>query len=148
MVDLSPLKYGKFAEVVKYVTSTWRLGTGITFYCVMNKNKWNALPPDIQKIVTEIAIETKDKQGALWNEMDIEGTDLFKSQGGQIIPLSDSEAAKWIKAVEPVVGDYKKNMIGKGYKDAEVDAWVKYIKERTDYWKGEEKKRGIAAPFN
>lgn len=147
MVDLSTLKHWKFAEVVKYVTANWRLGTGITFYFVMNKDKWNVLPPDIQNIVTEVAFETKDKQAALWNQMDIEARDLFKSQGGQIIPLSDSEVAKWIKAVEPVVGTYKKNMVAKGYKEADVDGWVTYIKERTEYWKREEKQRKIPAPF-
>jgi len=146
-VDLSTLKYWKFAEVVKYVTSTWRLGTGITFYCVMNKNKWAALPPDIQKIVTEVAMETKEKQGALWNNMDIEGRDLFTSQGGQILPLSDAEAGKWIKAVEPVIADYEKNMVSKGYKESEVRDWLKYIKERIEYWQKEEKQKGIAAPF-
>ena len=147
MVDLSTLKYWKFAEVVKYVTSTWRLGTGITFYFVINKNKWDKLPPDIQKIVTEVAIEAKDKQGGLWNEMDIEGTEVFKSTGGQIIPLSDGEVAKWIKAVEPVIGDYKKNMVAKGYKESEIDDWPKYIKERIGYWSKEEKQRKIAGPF-
>jgi len=147
LVDLSTLKYWKFAEVVKYVTSTWRLGTGITFYFVMNKNKWDALPPDVQKIFTEIAVETKDKQGALWNQMDIEGVDAFKSQGGQIIPLSDAEVAKWIKAVEPVIGDYKKSMAAKGYKEADVDGWLKYIGDRIDYWKKQQQERKIAAPF-
>jgi TRAP-type transport system periplasmic protein len=147
-VDLSTLKYWKFAEVVKYVTADWRLGTGYTFYFVMNKDKWAALPSDLQKIMTEVAVATKDKQGALWNEMDIEGRDLFKSGGGQILPLSDAEVARWVKAVEPVTGDYKKSMASKGYKDADVDGWIKYIKERIEYWRGEEKKRGIAAPFS
>jgi len=147
-VDLSTLKYWKFKEVVKNVTAMWQLGSGYTFYFVMNKDKWNALPPDLQKIVTEVAYETRMKQAALWNEMDLEGTDEFKAVGGQIIPLSDAEAAKWIKAVQPVFGDYKKAMAGKGYKEAEVDGWLSYIKERIGYWQKEEKQRKIAAPFN
>jgi hypothetical protein len=48
-VDLSTLKYWKFAEVTKYVTADWQLGTGITFYWVMSKRKWNALSPDISE---------------------------------------------------------------------------------------------------
>jgi TRAP-type C4-dicarboxylate transport system substrate-binding protein len=147
LVDLSTLKYWKFAEVVKNVTSTWRLGTGITFYFVMNKSKWDALPPDIQKIFTQVAAETKDKQGALWNQMDIEGVDVFKSQGGQIIPLADAEVAKWKKAVEPVVVDYKKNMVSKGTKETDVDGWLKYIGDRIEYWKKQQKDKGIAGPF-
>ena len=80
--------------------------------------------------------------------MDIEGRDLFKSVGGQIINLSDAEAEKWKKAVEPVLDSYKKDMVSKGYKEADVDGWVKFIRERIDYWAKEEKKRGIANPYN
>jgi TRAP-type transport system periplasmic protein len=147
MVDLSTLKYWKFAEVEKYVTASWRLGTGYTFYFVMNRNKWNSLPPDIQKIFTEVSFEIMNKQAALWNEMDIEGRDLLKSIGGQVLPLSDSEAARWVRTVEPVIGTYKKDMAARGHKAAEIDGWVAYIRERIDYWRGEEKKRGIPAPF-
>jgi TRAP-type C4-dicarboxylate transport system substrate-binding protein len=132
---------------VKCVTADWQLGTGYTFYWVMNKDKWNALPPDIQKIFTEVASETRDKQGALWNEMDIEGRDVFKSAGGQMINLSDTEAAKWVKAVEPVIASYKKNMVSKGYKEAEIDGWLKYIDERIVYWGKVEKQKKIPAPF-
>jgi TRAP-type C4-dicarboxylate transport system substrate-binding protein len=147
MVDLSTLKYWKFAEVVKYVTSTWRLGTGITFYFVINKNKWNGLSPDLQKIVAEMAAEARERQGALWNEMDREGTDAFKSQGGQVIPLSDAEVSKWTKAVEPVIAEYRKAMVAKGQKETEIDGWLKFIGERIEHWKKEEKQRKIPTPF-
>ena len=79
--------------------------------------------------------------------MDIEARDLFKSGGGQIIPLSDAEAAKWVKAVEPIIGSYKKNMVAKGHKEAEIDGWLSYIKERIEYWKKEQKQRKVLAPF-
>ena len=146
-VDLSTLKHWKFAEVTKHVTADWQLGTVITFYWVMNKKKWDSLPPDLQKIVTEIAIETKDRQGALWNQMDIEARDLFKSGGGQVIALADSEATRWIKAVEPIIGVYKKSMVSKGHKEADIDNWLKYIAERIEYWKKQQTERKIPAPF-
>jgi TRAP-type C4-dicarboxylate transport system substrate-binding protein len=146
-VDLSTLKYWKFAEVEKYVTADWQLGTGYTFYWVINKSKWDALPSDIQKVFNEVASETREKQAMLWNQMDIEGRDLFVSTGGQVIPLSDAEAAKWIKAVEPVIGEYKKSMVPKGFKEADVDNWLSFIKERIAYWQKEEKQKKVPAPF-
>ena len=73
--------------------------------------------------------------------------DVFKSEGGQVISLSDAEAARWIKAVDPIIGTYKKNMVSKGYKEADVDGWLKYIGDRIEYWKKQQKDRGIAAPF-
>jgi len=90
--DLSTLRHWKFAEVIKYVTSTWRFGTGITFYLVMNKKKWEALTPEMQKVLTLVAFDTNEKQALLWNEMDIEGRDVFKSAGGQMISLPENEA--------------------------------------------------------
>jgi TRAP-type C4-dicarboxylate transport system substrate-binding protein len=147
VVDLSTLKYWKFAEVNKNVTADWQLGTGITFYFVMNKGKWEALPPDIQKIFSEVASEAREKQAVLWDKMDIEGKDLLVSQGGKMIYLSDTEAAAWVKAVEPIIGEYKKNMVAKGYKEAEIDGWMTYIKERIGYWHKEQKKRGIPSAF-
>ena len=146
-VDLSTLKYWKFADVVKYVTADWRLGTGYTFYFVMNKGKWNSLPDDVKKTFTEVAAEVREKQAALWNEMDLEGKDVFSAQGGQVLSLSDAEATRWIKAVEPVILAYKKDMVSKGHKEAEVDSWLNYIRERTEFWRKQEKQRKIAAPF-
>jgi len=146
-VDLSTLKYWKFAEVTKNVTADWQIGTAITFYWVISKKKWDTLSPDIQKVFTEVASEARDKQAALWDSMDIEGRDLFTSKGGQMINLSDAEAERWKKAVEPVIGSYKKQMASKGYSEAEVDGWIKYIKERIAYWHKEQKTRGIPTAF-
>jgi len=146
-VDLSTLKYWKFAEVTKYVTADWQIGTAITFYWVINKKKWDTLSPDIQKVFTEVGSEARDKQAALWDSMDIEGRDLFTGTGGQMIDLSDAEAQKWVKAVEPVIGSYKKQMVSKGYSEAEVDGWIKYIQERIAYWHKEQKARKITSAF-
>ncbi len=146
-VDLSTLKYWKFAEVTKHVTSDWQIGTAITFYWVINKKKWDALSPGIQKIFTEVASEARDKQAALWDSMDIEGRDLFTSKGGQMIDLSAAEAERWKKAVEPVIASYKKSMEAKGYKGAEVDGWIKYIKERIAYWHKEQNTRKVPSAY-
>jgi TRAP-type C4-dicarboxylate transport system substrate-binding protein len=146
-VDLSPLKYWKFSEVIKYTTLSWPLGTTYAFYFAMNKDKWDALPADAQKVMTEVAMEAKDKQAALWNEMDFEGRELFVSQGGELIQLSDAELEKWSKAAKPVIEQYKKGMVEKGHTEAEVDEWLGFIQERIKYWTAEEKKRGVPNPY-
>jgi hypothetical protein len=64
-------------------------------------------------------------------------------QGGQIIPLSAAESARWVKASQPVVEDFRKDLTSKGYKAAEIDGWLKYIDERIDYWEAQEKARKI-----
>jgi hypothetical protein len=38
-------------------------------------------------------------------------------------------------------------MASKGYSEAEVDGWIKYIKERIGYWQKEQKTRKIPSAF-
>jgi len=147
MVDLSALKQWKFMEVVKYVTANWQLGTGYNFYFVMNKSKWDSLPPDAQKVFTEVGQEISQANALLWNDMDIEAADAFKAAGGQIFPLTDAEAARWKQAVDPVITTWKKDMASKGHSAATVDSWFSFIKERIDYWRKQEQQKKIASPF-
>ena len=147
MVDLSVLRQWKFAEVEKFVTANWQIGCGYTFYQVMNKSKWDALPPDAQKVFMEVGQEIIVANAMQWNELDIDSRDYFKSLGGQVINLSDAEAAKWKKAVEPVIANYKKDMAGKGHSAATVDSWIKFIDERIDYWEKQEQQKKIPSPF-
>jgi hypothetical protein len=38
-------------------------------------------------------------------------------------------------------------MVGKGFKEAEVEGWLKFIDERIGYWSKMEKQKKIPAPF-
>ena len=44
-----------------------------------------------------------DRWAVEWNNIDIEGREFFLKQGGKIIPVSEAESARWIKAAEPVM---------------------------------------------
>jgi len=147
MMPLETLKGWKTGELAKYVTASWMVGNSNTFYAVMNKEKWNSLPADIKKIFDEVAAEFKEKHAVNWNEIDVEGLQFFKQRGGQVVQLTEAEASRWQKAVEPVVENYKKNMISKGYKAAEVDGWISYIRERVAYWTSKSKEKGIKSAW-
>ncbi|MFH0725433.1 MAG: TRAP transporter substrate-binding protein [Pseudomonadota bacterium] len=147
MVDLSVLRQWRFAEVEKFVTANWQLGTGYTFYFVMNKDKWDKLPPDAQQVFTEVGNEISRLNAAQWNESDIDALNYFKSLGGQLETLSDAEVVKWKQAVEPVIATFKKDMTAKGFSEANVDSWIGFVKERIDFWRQQEKQNGIASPF-
>src|SRR5512136_2588306 len=45
LLPLETLKGFKTGELLKYVTASWKVGNAYTFYVVMNKGKWNSLPP-------------------------------------------------------------------------------------------------------
>lgn len=147
LLPLETLKGFKTGELIKYTTASWKVGSAYCFYVLMNKNKWNSLPPDVQKVIMDFSKEFNERWEVEWNKIDIEGKEYFAQQGGQIVPLSDAEGAKWIKAVEPVIADYKKDLISKGYKAADIDAWLAFVKERIEYWKGQEKAQKIPTAY-
>jgi TRAP-type C4-dicarboxylate transport system substrate-binding protein len=147
MSNMETLKGWKTGEVIKFATTSWKVGSCDTFYVVMNKKKWDGLPADVQKVITSVTNEYKEKWAVLWNDIDIEGVQFFKNQGGTVIELPDAEVARWIKAGDAVITDFKKDLVGKGYKPAEIESWLSFIKERIEYWKGQEKAKKIATVY-
>ena len=137
----------KIGEIIRYATLSYKVGTVYTFYIVMNKNKWNALPEDAKKIFTDVAAQWKDKYGVASNDIDIEGREYLLKNGGQLIPLSDEESKRWVSAAQPVVEKHIKELEAKGHKRAELEAYVKFISERIPVWTKKEKELKIASPY-
>jgi len=145
---MEQLKGWKIGEIEKYVTPSWKIGSVFSFYLVMNKAKWSSLPADVQNTITEYSKGFLERWLVEWNAIDIEGREFFQKQGGQVLPpLSDAESTRWVKAADPVIGDFKKDMVSKGYKPAEVDGWLSFIRERIEYWKGQEKAQKIPTAY-
>ena len=119
MVDgsLAPfeaLEGWKWGEVVKYTTESFGSAYSTGFFVVMNKEKWNALSPEIQKVIVKVDTEWIEKTGMLWDEVDKSGRAFTLKLGNQIISLPQDEDQRWAKAVQPILDDYVNNMKGKG----------------------------------
>ncbi|MCU0579005.1 MAG: TRAP transporter substrate-binding protein [Desulfobacterota bacterium] len=147
MGPFEQLKSFKTGDILRYHTTSYMAGSGYTFYVIFNRAKWNSLPAEAKQVFTELAAQYIDLWAVEWNKTDIVGKEFFLEKGGQIIPLSETEMARWSKAVEVVIADYKKDMTGKGFSAAEVDSWISFIKERIAYWKGQEKARKIPTAY-
>ena len=145
---IEQLKGFKIGELQKYASATWKVGSVFQFYVVMNKRRWDSLTPDVKKVITDHTKEFLGRWAVEWNKIDIEGREYFTKLGGQVLPVSDAEQAKMVKAVEPVIVDYKKDLVSKGFKAAEVDGWVSFIKERIEYWKAQEKAQKIPTVYS
>ncbi len=141
------LKGWKVGELVKYCTVTRAIGSAPYFYIVMNKDKWVKLPNDIKKIFDDVSLEWREKYAVAANDLDIEGIELLKQNGGQVLQLSDAETKRWEQAVAPIVTDYKKDLVSQGFAQAEVDSYIAFIKERVGYWTQKEKERGIPRAY-
>jgi TRAP-type C4-dicarboxylate transport system substrate-binding protein len=81
---------------------------------IMNKNKWNSIPPDLQKIIDQVSEEFAEKQGKLWDELDKEGEEALLKKGGKMITLPKDEQARWKAQLKPILDEYVKNMKAKG----------------------------------
>jgi TRAP-type C4-dicarboxylate transport system substrate-binding protein len=108
------LKDFRWGELVKYSIENYGSSYSVGFFVVMNKNKWNALPADIQKVFTQVSEEYTDKVGALWDQTDREGIEFAKSKGVKLLPLSKEEDARWATAVKHLQDDYVAAMKAKG----------------------------------
>jgi TRAP-type transport system periplasmic protein len=125
---LYPLETNKgwrMAEVVDYVTESSSIAYTSSFYVVMNKDKWQKIPADLQEIIMEINQEWIGKHGRAWDESDKIGLDYFKSLGHEVISLSDAEAARWKTTIEPVIETYTEKMNEKGFDGKKIVEFVK-----------------------
>ena len=108
------IKTWKLHEVTKYMT----IGDFYVqwFWVAMNKNKYNSLPKDIQKIIDECSgMAGADLLGKAWNAADKAGFELGKKKGMEVITLTQEETARWEKQCEPITQAWIKNMESKGY---------------------------------
>ena len=147
LTSMEVQKGWKTGEIIRYATLSYKVGTVYTFYIVMNKNKWNALPEDAKKIFTETAAQWKDKYGVASNDIDIEGRDFLLKNGGQLIPLSDEESKRWTTAAHPVIEKHLKELEAKGNKRADLEGYLKFINERVPVWTKKEKELKVASPY-
>jgi TRAP-type C4-dicarboxylate transport system substrate-binding protein len=120
MAPMEALKTWKWGEVIKDTTEDWGASYSTGFFVVMNKEKWNALSPDIQKVFETANEEWIGRTGKMWDEVDKAGREFTLSLGNKIISLSKGENEKWAKAVRPLLDDYVKNMKAKGLSGEEV----------------------------
>ena len=114
MYPVETNKGWKMAEVVDYCTEAFSSAYTTTFFVVMNKDKWAALPESARQAITEINTEWAVKHGQAWDESDVVGREFFLEQGGEFVELSDEESARWAEAAAPIVDEYAQSLTGKG----------------------------------
>lgn len=121
------LEQWKLGEVIKYTIETYSTSYSAGAFVVMNKNKWNSLPPDVQKIIENINKEWIDPTGRLWDQIDKSGKEFTLKRGNKVITLTKEEDARWARAVKPVLDDYVKYAQQKGVPGGEA---LKFCLER------------------
>ena len=111
--SLEVMKDFKFAEMCKFVTMTQV--PVYPFAVVMNMDKWNSLPKDVQKVFDDLVVEQSKWTG---NYMDQHVKDAMewsvKTQGVKVFDLAGAEKAKWDALLEPITAEWIKDNAANG----------------------------------
>jgi TRAP-type C4-dicarboxylate transport system substrate-binding protein len=96
------------------------VGYTTTMFVVMNKEKWKALPKDLQDIFTAVSKEFAVKHGEAWDQADKEGREYITQLKRTVITLPEAEQQRWKAAVQPVLDSYlskakEKNLPGEAF---------------------------------
>ena len=105
---METLKGWKQGEVIQYVVDTSKIGYTTAMFVVMNQNKWQKLPPDLQKIFTDVSREFIARHGAAWDAADREGREFVAGLKKEFIELPPAEIQRMREAVKSVHNDYIK----------------------------------------
>ncbi len=108
------LKGWKQGEVIDYVIETKALGYTTAMFVVMNKKKYESLPPDIQKIFDEVGEEWVDVHGNVWDSADRAGLKFVIELGKKIHALSPAQEKLWLQSISPIIIEYQAKMEKKG----------------------------------
>lgn len=117
--SLEVMKDFKFAEYCKYVTMT---ETGIYPFAVfMNKQKWNSLPADVQKVMMDLKEEQALWTGTYMDEQIQKAIAWSKeSNNVEFISFSAEEKTKWDSKLEFITENWIKEANEKGLPAEEI----------------------------
>ena len=95
----------KFYEVQKYLTLTNH--TYSPWPVVMNKQFFDRLPADLQKVVRDAAIETRDYNRKLSQEDEAKSLKLLKQKGMEVTELTDKQKAEFKDVMSGIYSEIK-----------------------------------------
>eukprot|EP01037_Dinobryon_pediforme_P008857 gene8857-8948_t len=89
------------------------------FFVVMNKERFESLPPDVQAAIDRLSNEALVARfGQLWTKWDKPVRDGAMAPGHEIIVPTAAEQAKWKAALQPVTSRYLDDLAASGFTDA------------------------------
>ena len=89
------------------------------FFIVMNKDKYDSLPPDVQAAIDEISGETLVAQfGPLWDKWAKPVREGAEATGHAIVVPSPEQMAEWRQTLQPVTNRYLDQLEAAGFAEA------------------------------
>jgi TRAP-type C4-dicarboxylate transport system substrate-binding protein len=104
------------------------------YFLLMNKDKYNSLPGDLQAILDEASgAAALDIAGSAWDDIEAELRDIILERGGEIYKLSDEEHEKLQTIADQVTADWIEKMNADGYPGEEIyDAVMEAVEKHAE----------------
>ena len=126
--SLETLMDFKYAEMCRYVTIF--NGPVYPFAVVMNMDKWNSLPEDVQKVMDGMAIEQAWWTGNYMDKRVVKSIEWSKKNYNiEIIKLTKKELARWNKLLKPLPDKWSEQAKAKGLSARTILKDIKVAKE-------------------
>lgn len=130
MSPFGPMKGLRTAEVTRFHTINANLHTSI-FGIIMNLDKWNRLPEDIQKAIGDVSgLEAAVLFGRVFDRTDEETIHFMRNKDDTFVRLSDEEKREWRKVLDVIVADWVKEQEARGLPGQEILDAALRLKEK------------------
>lgn len=114
LFPIEALQGFKIGEVVKYVLEDYGTSYMTSMYVIMNKAKWDSIPPPDQKAIEQINDEYNEKIGKLWVELDKKAKEFAISKGVTFVTVSEKDQAATVEKMKPIWDIYVQMAKSKG----------------------------------
>jgi TRAP-type transport system periplasmic protein len=129
--SMEVLKDFNFAAYCPFATDTNLFV--VSFAVVMNKDKWNALPADVKKVIDDMRREQAEWTGKYVDDHVAESLAWSKQKyNHQVIQLPASEKAEIPKLMKPMIDDYVKRVSSQGLPGDQIVKDVLLLKTKYD----------------
>ncbi|MDZ7711886.1 MAG: TRAP transporter substrate-binding protein [Rhodovibrio sp.] len=128
---LAPLKLHQLTEFSVEGADGNRFGTSV-FLFAMNKERYQELPADLQKIIDETTDRAfAERMGELWNSVEQTGKDLQRESGGKVIQLTPEQTQAFNEITQSVTQRWidqakERGIEGEALVEAAKDAIAKH----------------------
>ena len=129
--SMEVLKDMNYAAYCPYATDTSLFI--VSFAVVMNREKWNALPANVKKVMDDLRVEQAEWTGKYVDNHVSEALSWSKQKyNHQVIELPAADKAEIKKLVRPMIDAYVKKVNAQGLPGAEIIADIERLTKKDD----------------
>lgn len=109
VVDGNVMPWGPVGAFKLYEVLKHHLNAGVdtvSMYTLMNKKRYDSLPPDIQKLFDDSVEYFTENWGQWWADTDQVAIDAAREAGNTITDVSEEQRDEWRSSLQSVIDDY------------------------------------------